>query len=252
VSRKLNARRIKMSIFRRTDGFSNVEATNSGGAIPFPIDPEKWLIWVEDFVKFDIAQGDAVWTYDEVNDSDDAIIGPQGIVTITLGGAVTDSGGLFLTNAPFQLTAGKKAIFKSKVKVVKAAGTIGQEGFVVGLTSPQTGGDFMDAPPPTARTFDDGWCFLSYDAETNIDCMQGENDVFTMEASATTYADDTWMLLDIYWDGYKSTFYKDNEALVEITTNPPTSVVTPYIFFSAGEAQADVFHCDYLMVAIER
>ena len=240
-----------MSIFRRTDGFSNVESDNSGGMIPFPTDPEKWMIWTEDFVKYDVAQGDAEWTLDVVNAGADAIVGPNGIVTLTLTGA-SDSVGLFVTNAPIQLTANKKAIFKSRMKIVKGGGTIGQEGFVIGLTSPQTTTNFMDAPPPTARAFDDGWCFLSYDAETNIDCMQGENDVFSIEAGATTYADDTWMNLDIYWDGTKSTFYKDNVALVEITTNPPTSVITPYIFISAGEAQTDAIHCDYVYVAVER
>jgi len=110
----------------------------------------------------------------------------------------------------------------------------------------------MDAPPPTARAFDDGWCFVSYDGTTNVIAMQGENDVYSTEVGATTYADDTWMLLDIYWDGTTSTFYKDNSALVEITTNPPTSVISPVVFISAGEAQTDALHCDYLYVAIER
>ena len=240
-----------MAIFRRTDGFSNVASDNPGGTIPFPIDPEKWMIWIEDFVQYDVAQGDAVWTLDVVNAGADAIVGPNGIVTLTLTGA-SDSVGLYVTNPPFQLTANKKAIFKSRVKIVKGGGTIGQEGFFVGLASAQATTNFMDAPPPTARAFDDGWGFLSYDATTNIIALQGENDVFSTEVGATTYVDDTWMKLDIYWDGTKSTFYKDNVALVEITTNPPTSVVTPYLFISAGEAQTDAIYCDYMMVAIER
>ena len=131
-------------------------------------------------------------------------------------------------------------------------GTIGQEGFVIGLTSVQTTTNFMDAPPPTARGFDDGWCFVSYDATTDIIAMQGEADTYSTEAGVTTYADDTWMTLAIYWDGSKSTFYKDDAVLCEITTNPPTSVISPVVFFSAGEAKADVFHCDYMLMCVER
>ena len=50
------------------------------------------------------------------------------------------------------------------------------------------------------------------------------------------------MTLAISWDGYKSTFYKDDVVLCEITTNPPTSVISPVMFISAGEAQTDALH----------
>jgi hypothetical protein len=232
-------------------GVTNVSIDNPLGRLPY-LDPTKWAIWFDDFLHYDVAQGDAAWILDVVNAGADAVVGPTGVLTLTLTGA-SDSLGLQQSNGVWQLTSGKKAIFKTRCKIVKAAGgTIGQEGFVIGLTSVQTTTGFMDAPPPTARAFDDGLCFVSYDGTTNIIAMQGENDVFSTEVGCATYADDTWMTLSVYWDGTKSTFYKDDAELCEITTNPPTSVISPVMFFSAGEAKADVFHCDYLFMAVER
>jgi len=240
-----------MSTPRRfLNGITNVAIDNPLGRLPY-LDPTKWAIWFEDFLHYDIAQGDAAWILDVVNAGADAVVGPTGVLTLTLTGA-SDSVGLQQSNGVWQLTAGKKAIFKTRCKIVKGGGTIGQEGFVIGLTSVQTTTNFMDAPPPTARAFDDGWCFASYDNTTDVIAMQGEADTYSTEVGCTTYADDTWMTLAIYWDGYKSIFYKDDVELCEITTNPPTSVISPVMFISAGEAQTDALHVDYMFVAIER
>lgn len=240
-----------MSTPRRfLNGITNVAIDNPLGRLPY-LDPTKWAIWFDDFLHYDVAQGDAAWILDMVNAGADAVVGPTGVLTLTLTGAA-DSLGLQQSNGVWQLTAGTKAIFKTRCKIVKGGGTIGQEGFFVGLTSVQTTTNFMDAPPPTARAFDDGWGFLSYDNTTDIIALQGEADVFSTEVGCTTYADDTWMTLAIYWDGYKSTFYKDDAVLCEITTNPPTSVISPVMFISAGEAQTDALHVDYAFMAVER
>ena len=237
---------------RFLNGVTNVTIDKPLGRLPY-LDPTKWAVWFDDFLHYDVAQGDAAWILDTIGATgEDAVTGPTGVLTLTLAD-LGDSLGLQQSNGAWQLTAGKKAIFKTRCKIVKAAaGTIGQEGFVIGCTSVQTGTNFMDAPPPTARAFDDGWCFVSYDASTDIIAMQGEADTFSTEVGATTYADDTWMELAIYWDGYKSIFYKDDVELCEITTNPPTSVISPVAFFSAGEDKADVFHVDYMFMAVER
>lgn len=235
---------------RFTEGVSAVAATDPLAQLSL-LDPRKWAVWFEDFLHYDVAQGDAAWILDVVNAGADAVVGPTGVLTLTLTGA-SDSVGLQQSNGVWQLTASKKAIFEARIKIVKGGGTIGQEGFFIGCTSVQTTTDFMDAPPPTARAFDDGWGFLSYDATVNVIALQGEADVFSTEVGATTYADDTWMVLSIYWDGRKSTFYKDGVELCEITTNPPTSVISPVAFISAGEAQTDAIHVDYMLMAVER
>jgi hypothetical protein len=239
-----------MALKRFLNGISDISIGNPLGQLPY-LDPTKWAVWFEDFLHYDVAQGDAAWILDVVNAGADAVVGPTGVLTLTLTGA-SDSVGLQQSNGAWQLTAAKKAIFETRMKIVKGGGTIGQEGFVIGCTSVQTTTNFMDAPPPTAKAFDDGWGFLSYDASTGITCFQGEADVYSDESSVTTYADDTWMVLSMYWDGTKTTFYKDDTKLCEITTNPPTSVISPVAFISAGEAQTDAIHVDYMLMAVER
>lgn len=235
---------------RFLSGLTDISSANPMGNFP-ALDPTTWCVWMEDFLHYDVAQGDAAWILDVVNAGADAVVGPTGVLTLTLTGA-SDSVGLQLSNGPFQLTSTKKAIIEVKAKIVKGGGTIGQEGFVLGLTSVQTTTNFMDAPPPTARAFDDGIGFLSYDASTAIQAFMGEADTFSLNAAASTYADDTWMVLTIYWDGTTAIFYKDDAKLCEIATNPPTSVVSPVFFIGAGEAQTDALHVDYMLVAIER
>lgn len=239
-----------MAILRNTDGFSTVLSTNPWGAFDRP-DPTKWAVFFEDFVAYDKTQGNVAWTLTQTNGTD-TITGATGIVNLTLGGADNDLAQLYLTDAPFQTTSGKKLFFEARVKVQKgASGTIGQEEVVVGLTSVQTGTAFMAADGLT-RTFDDGLAFLSIDAETGITALQGENDVFTTESGEMTYADDTWMVLSIYYDGTNSYFYKDDVLVSTFTTNVATSVVTPMLYIKAGGAHAKVLLCDYIMVAVER
>ena len=239
-----------MALKRFLHGISDVSVANPLGQFPF-LDPTKWRVFYEDFTVFDLAQTDTPeWTYTISSAGTLTSATPGGILFTAVN--ASDDFQLQLDHGKFYLVANKKAIFETRVKVVKGGGTIGQEGFVVGLTSVQVDANFMDGPPPTTRAFDDGWGFLSYDATTNIVAFQGEADVFSTEAGCATYADDTWMTLSIYWDGTKSTFYKDDGKVCEITTNPPTSLITPVVFFGTGEAQTDAFHCDYLFVATER
>lgn len=240
-----------MSTPRRfLNGVSSVTSDHPLGALPY-LDPTTWCVWFEDFIHYDVAQGDAAWILDNVNAGEDAVVGPTGVLTLTLTGA-SDSQGLQLANGPFQLTSTKRAMFETRFKIVKGGGTIGQEGFVLGLTSVEVGTSFMDAPAPTARAFQDGWGFMSYDNTTNVIAFQGEATVFTEEVGCTTYADDTWYVYAITWDGTTSTFYRDDVALCTISTNPPTSVISPVFFIGAGEAETDALHVDYALVAIER
>jgi len=241
-----------MALKRFTNGISDVSSSNPWGYFR-GLDPTTWRKWYEDWTVYDEAQTDTPeWTLTQTGTTD--AIATPGELQLTLTAATNSQGQLQLDHGHFfPCISGKRSIYETRIKIVKASGgTIGQEGFVMGLTSVQTTTNFMDAPPPTARAFDDGWGFLSYDASTAIQCFQGENDVFSVETTASTYADDTYMTLSIYWDGTTSTFYKDDIELVQITSNPPTSVVAPVIYFAAGEAKADLLHCSYVAVALER
>ena len=241
-----------MSAPRRfLNGVSNVQSDNPLGALPY-LDPTKWRIWYEDWSLMDVAQTDTPeWTY-TISSAGTLTIPTPGTLLFTAVNA-SDDFQLQLDHGHFYLVSGKKAIFDTRIKVVKAStGTIGEEGFVVGLSEVATGANFMDGPPPATIAVDDIWGFLSYDGTTNIVALQGEAGTHSTEVGCTTYADDTYFTLSIYWDGTKSTFYKDDVKVCEITTNPPTSVIAPVVFFGTGEAKADKFYCDYLFVATER
>lgn len=231
------------------NGISSVVSDNPLGALPY-LDPTTWAVYFEDFLQYDKTQGNAAWTLTQTNTAD-AIVGPTGVVTLTTSGNDNDLGQLYHTDAPFQLTSGKKAIIEIKAKVTKGGGTIGQEELVLGLTSVQTGADFM-AADGLSHAFDDGICFISYDGSANINCIQGENDVFSSELGASTLVDDTWAVYSIYFDGTTSYFYKDDLLIASLSTNPPTSVLTPMLFIKEGEAQTRVLSVDYVLVAIER
>jgi hypothetical protein len=242
--------KVHENLHRFLAGVSTVSADDPLGALPYP-DPTKWCILWEDFGQYDAAQATSYYTFTQTNFTD-AVVGPSGVLTLTSAGGDNDLGQLYLTQAPFQLTAAKKAIFECKCYVdAGAAGTIGQQELFIGLSSIQTGNDFM-AADGLSRTMDDAIGFISYDGDANIDYIQGENDVFSEGPDATTYADETWMTLSWYWNGYKTDFFKDDIKLGELTTNPPTSVLTPMLYLKGGEAKACVLAVDYYLVAVER
>src|SRR3990167_5139959 len=98
-----------MAITRNEDGFSTVVSTDPLGFLGVP-DPTKWSVFYDDFLWYDKTQGNAAYTLTQTNGVD-TIIGPNGVLVLTLGGADNDLAQLYLTDAPFQLPSGKKAVF---------------------------------------------------------------------------------------------------------------------------------------------
>lgn len=239
-----------MALNRNVDGFSTVALSDPWSTFPRP-DPTLYGTWFEDFLFYDKAQGNTAYTLTQTNGVD-TIVGPTGVLLLTLGGADNDLAQLYLTDAAWQVTAGKKAFFEARVKVAKGSGgTIGQEEVVVGMTSVQTSTNFMNSGG-TDRTFDSGIAFVSYDASTSWNCVQVVGDVVSVDAAASTYADDTWQRLTWYYDGSKTTFYVDDVQVAQLSGGEPTAVITPMLFVKAGGAHAKVLHVDYVMVAVER
>ena len=237
---------------RFLDGISSEKSDVAMGNFPY-LNPTDWRVFYEDWTVYDLAQTDTPeWTLTETSISDcDTLVTP-GTLVLTMADAGDDAQ-LQLDHGHFFLTSGKKAVYETRIKIAKGSGgTVGQQGFVVGLASVQVDANFMDGPPPTTRAFDDGIGFMSYDATTNIIAFQGENDVYSTEVGCATYADDTWMTLSFYYDGAKTTFYKDNVEVAQISTNEPSSVITPVLFIGSGEAFATVLHCSYIFFACER
>jgi len=236
---------------RFLDGISSKKSDTAMGNFPF-LDPTDWRVWYEDWTVYDIAQTDTPeWTLTVTSVCPDTVPTP-GSLLLTLADS-GDDGQLQLDHGHFYLTSGKKAIFQTRIKIVEGtSGTIGQEGFVVGMSEVAVDSNFMDGPPPTAIAAADFWGFFSYDATTDIVAAQAEDDKYSTDVGCATYADDTWFTLSIYYDGTKSIFYKDDVEVAQLSGLEPTSVVAPVIFAGSGENKGKTFYCDYIFFANER
>jgi hypothetical protein len=243
------ADKLRSNKYRFLGGVNSVGESNPLGQLE-RLDPTKYAKWMEDFIAIESGITNSEWTHTNTNGTL-AVVGPTGVVTLTMAGGDNDLSQLYLTNAPFQ-TNSKKLWFECRCKVAKGSGgTIGQEEVAIGLSSVQTAGNFF-AADGTSRAMDDFIGFLSYDGDANIDIAMGENDVFSTETAVTTYVDDTWMVLSVYYDNSTAYFYKDDAEVGRLSTNEPTSVVTPMMYIKAGEAKAKVLHVDYILVIAER
>ncbi len=237
---------------RYLSGISSVASDNPLGIFPY-LDPTKWASKYECWDLYDAAQATTYYTLTQTNGVDSIVAGAGGVLTLTLGGADNDLAQLYGTNAAWATSATKKMFFEAAVTVAKgASGTIGQEELFVGLSSVQAGTNFFNADG-TLRTMDDAIGFASFDGSVNIDCIQGEADVFSTETAATVYADATKLVLSWYYDGDGNTkFYKDDALVATLTTSLATSALTPMFYVKDGEGKAKVLSVDYYLVARER
>ena len=240
----------KTELHRFTAGLSTVAADDPLADLRIA-DPTKWAVWMEDFLFYDVAQGDAGWTFTTTNNVD-TIVGPTGVLVMTNGGADNDLGQIYPTNAAFQ-TNGKQMVCEIRAKLDKgASGDIAQSEMFLGLSSVQTGTNFFNTGG-TDRTMDDAIGFAKYDGNATVDCIQGEADTFSVEKDAFTLVDDTWTVFTFHVDADGETrFWVDGVLKATLTSNVATSVLTPMLYVKAGEAIASVLSVDYVLVAAER
>ncbi|MFW9927778.1 MAG: hypothetical protein ACFFD1_00115 [Candidatus Thorarchaeota archaeon] len=239
-----------MPIERNTSGFSALAAGDPLADLDFG-NPRKWATFMDDFVAYDLGQAAGnPYTFTQTNCTD-SIAGPTGVVVLTLGGADNDSGQLQLTTGPFQ-TNSKRLFFEAKVKLELASGgTIAANEMVIGLASLQTTTNFM-AADGLSMTADDFLGFRKFDGDAALDAIMRENDSESTDDSVWTPVDDTFATLSIYYTGSEARFYVDNVLKATITGSDTVSVVAPVLYIKAGEAKANVLHCDYILVAAER
>ena len=252
-----------MTVTRFPGGITTNLPSDPMGALGIP-DPTKWSVYFEDFTGplFNansianttvthnglsvIASANA--TINVVTDAG-ALDGALKIVTT----AADNESGLIQTLSPgFVMTSGKKFFMETKFEITHTAGTISENELFIGLASYQTGANFF-ATNGTARTFDDGIGWYSPDADTDIDMIVGENDVYDNTTVISTYATATWYTCTLYYDGTDIKTWVNGVATGTITPDQiPISVVGPTIYFKSGEAKVHQLLVDYLMVAKER
>lgn len=241
-------------------GANNVAESDLFGVLDM-WDPSKYSVYFEDFTDFDFgdypADSDAVAlqyavTLDSELDYDVSFGGSTGDLVLTTEGGDTEGGQWRLNSAPFKLTAGKKAWFEVKYTVTSSAGTVGATTWFFGLSSNQTGTNFI-ADAGTSWAVNEAWGFGSMAAEAGVDVMVFDGDEQSMVTDVHTQVTAVEVTLGLYYDGTRTHYYKNGTRLGEIAaTHPTADAMTLMIHFKSQEAQVKVLNLDHLLVILEK
>lgn len=217
------------------------------------LDPTKWIIFSDDFVRFNSADwtistteagaGDATEALGTIANSGIANTAADagGVLVITNDDADNDADFFYKTGELFLITPGKKTAFAARWKVSDAT----QADIVIGLQVADT----------TPLVIADAMYFKSSDGAATMDfrCLESSN--ATDYASVATLADNTWIetsfiyngtdAIDLYVDGVKI-------GSVGVTTLPDDVLLTVGFGVQNGEAVAKTMTIDYIHVAQER
>lgn len=240
-----------MTVQRSAGGYSALPASDPLAELDLG-NPRKWAVLMDDFLAYDITQlvGGNPYTLTATN-CVDTIVGPTGVLALTLGGADNDSGQLQITGAPFA-TNGKKLFFECRFNITLASGgTIAANELAIGLFSQQVTTGFM-ASDGLSLAADQALGLVKFDAQASCNLVMRQADVQSVLTNVITLTSGTYVTLSIYFDGAKATFYQDFAKIGELETVDTTSVVTPTLYIKGGEAKANVLNVDYFLVAAER
>ena len=179
-----------------------------------------------------------------------AIAGDAGDATLTAG--VTHSGemicgtdstendgfNLYVDGEAFKLEANKPCYFGMRLKSSDADAT----DLIVGLATIDTG---IWANVPNDIVY-----FHSADAVAVFSFSTGKDSTYTTDASAGTLEDNTYSILEFYWDG--STYihaYFDGVLVASSSTNlPDNEALTPHIELLTGESNMNTVTIDWMRV----
>lgn len=240
-------------IIRNKAGFTSKSANHPAANFDFT-DDSKWAVFKDHFLAYDKTQliGGNPYTLTQTNGVD-TIVGPTGVLTLTLGGADNDSAGLYLIEAPFQMSGIKRTYFECRFKFTHASGTIAANEIFIGLSSLQA----PFASDGSSLAGDDMLGFYKLDGDANMSVTQRENDEGSTDGNVLTLTTGDWFTVAIYYDGKQATFWasaansKDMGLVATLSATDVTSVVSPHVFVKAGEAKANILSVDYTKTAQE-
>lgn len=241
-----------MAISRSNDGFSALPAGDPLADLDIG-NPRKWATFMEDFLAYDVTQlvGGNPYTLTVENACVDTIVGPTGVLALTLGGTDNDSGMLRLTSVGVQTNA-KRLYFEARLNLTLASGgTVAANEIFVGLSGAQTTTNFI-AAGGTSLAADNCMGFIKYDAGATAFSVNRKVDVESTDATVWTPTDGTWVTLSFYFDGSSTYYYVDKALKSTLVAAVPTVVMAPTLYVKAGEAKANVLNVDYVLLALER
>jgi hypothetical protein len=224
---------------RYPNGVNNALKNTTLWSLPV-MDPTRVHIYFDDFDTYTAGQ----WTVTETGSGTKALADADGGVLGILTGA--SSGDLESYNKVgegFLLASGKKAWFKSRLKVSEATLTDVVMGLQVTDTTPLDVTDGIYFLKATAGT---SWSFI-----VRKDATTGS----LATASVATLVADTYMTFGWYYDGKSSLEYYINDVktgTVDPTNYFPDTELTIGFGVKNGEAVAKTLSIDYIFMALER
>lgn len=225
---------------RFPNGVGNSTSTSAMGMLPFP-DPTKFHTWFDDFDDYDTN----MWTETatSVGTGTSAVTVPDadgGLARITT--AANENDGIFIEwdSETFVMEAGKKAWMKMRFQVGDAI----QSDMIIGLHSTDT--TPLDATHRFAFITEDGSAAMFFNVDDNT--TDADSD------TVVTLADDTFVVLGMYYDGAGTIALYLNDVKITTMTSVgvPSGEMAVGIGYLNGAAGAETTDIDYLMVVKER
>lgn len=206
------------------------------------MDPTRYHQYFEDFDYYTAAD----WTVTEIGagGTQALIDGDGGILRITTDALDDDAVAMQKVGESFLLEVGKKAFFKSRLRVAKPL----ESDFLIGL-------QVTDTTPFDAT---DGIYFQKDDGDANVDIICRQNATTgSITAVVTTVEANTFLELAWFYDGVDRLYYGYNGVVVGYLTVTsatflPDTELTVSFSFRNGEAGATTMDVDYIFAAKER
>ena len=198
--------------------------------------------FIEDFVDTPFASADtpASWTVTLVEagggDSTVALTdGAGGLLLITTDAAENDGVNMQVTKEAFKLASGKPFYFGTRFKISDAT----ESDFIAGLCITDT---------TLLGGMTDGVYFRKVDGSTDVKFVLEKNSTETESDAILTAANDTYMILEFYFDGTNVDAYVNGtlQTRLAMTNLPDDEDLTPSIAFLTGAAAAKTMTVDWV------
>lgn len=226
---------------RYPNGLTNVARVDPLAWFGLP-DPSAWHTWFDDFDIYTAGDWTITTTELGTGSATEAIQDADGgVLLLTNAAGDNDHDFLQYASETFTMTAGKQFVFKARFKVSDAT----QSDFVMGLQITDT----------TPLDVTDGIFVQKDDGDTNLDAHVEKNNTATSSTGIHTVADDTYLVVGIYYNGTDEVqFWVDGAKVASLaTTNlPDDEEMTISFGIQNGEAVAKTMSIDYILAAKER
>lgn len=204
---------------------------------------EDFVIFFDDFTSFAAADWTITTTEAGSGDATEALSTALtgGVLVITNDDADNDNDFLQLDRELFLLSTEKAFQFKARFKVNDAT----DSDLVLGLQITDT----------TPLAVSDGVYFRKDDGDANLDFVVVKDSTATTLSAVGELADDTWHVVEFYYNGSGSiAVYLDGARVgaAAMTNLPDDELLAVSFGIQNGEAAAKVLSIDYVKVAQER